>query len=231
LAFEFLDGNMENELLKLLLPSVVGLLGALLGSVASYVAIKGKMRIELMSHFRRELRSERMVAYREIWKALEPLALYAPPEDLTLAKLKEMERNLSKQYFEHGIFLSTESRDRYFLLQDAMQVIIGARSKSSDWLPLRTRDDRFTLAEAQARERALGLEPVAEVGPRLLAHRRRAKKNEEMLRQIVSKWNSSDEGHADFHLLRALGSRLRTCLAHDLEARGDIWAGFGDEPR
>lgn len=221
---------MENDLLKLLLPSLVGLLGALLGSVASYVAIKGKMRIELMSHFRRELRGERMVAYREIWKALEPLALYAPPEDLTLAKLKELERNLSKHYFEHGIFLSTQSRDHYFLLQDAMQVIIGARSKSSDWLPLRTRDDRFTLAEAQARERALGLEPVAEVGTSLLGHHRRTKKNEEVPRQMVSKWNSSDEGHADFHLLRALGSRLRTCLAHDLEARGAIWAGFANEP-
>lgn len=222
---------MENDLLKLLLPSLVGLLGALLGSVASYAAIKRKMRIELMSHFRRELRSERIAAYREIWKALEPLALYAPPEDLTLGKLKELERNLSKQYFEHGIFLSTESRDHYFLLQDGMQVIIAARSKSSDPLPLRTRDHRFTLAEAQARERALGLDPVAEVEVDSGTHQRNKKKSVRLLREMVEKWNSSNKGHADFHLLRALGSRLRTCLADDLEARDDIWAGFVSELR
>jgi hypothetical protein len=50
----------------------------------SYAVIKHKMRIELMSHFRRELRSERIAAYRKFWEALAPLALCAPPGDLTL---------------------------------------------------------------------------------------------------------------------------------------------------
>jgi len=127
--------------------------------------------------------------------------------------------------------LSKESRDRYFSLQDAIQRIITARSKAINAQPLRTRDERFTLTEAWSREIRLGLATVPESGTNKAIGRHQQEVTDEKIGEIVAAWESSDQEHADFHLLRALGSRLRTRLAYDLEARVDIWAGFTRSPR
>lgn len=201
------------------LAALIGLLAGIAGSAASYLAIRRKVRLELLSHFRRELRSARIVAYKGLWQATEPLALYAPPADLTLDALTMLERNLSRQYFRHGVFLSTDSRDRYFLLQDALKIVIEGWSARGDEAPLRSRLDRFTLAEAGRAEQPIIalLELDRQPGGKGGSKTRTAEK--------LASWQTGD-GMQDFHLLRILGSRLRSQLAHDLETREATWAGL-----
>lgn len=210
-----------------LLAAGMGLLGALVGSALSYLAIRRKVRLELMSHFRRELHTARLVAYQTLWQATEPLALYAPPEDVTLEALSRLEQNLRTQYFQHGIFLSTISRDRYFLLQDALKIIIKGWSTRPDSKPLRSQSDRFTLTEAKCEEAAisrhLGLDTQPGKG-----NKPAIRQEDEAKRQLAEKlaaWKPGD-GLRDFHLLRMLGSQLRSQLAHDLETRDATWAGL-----
>ena len=193
-----------------LLPPALSFIAAILALVVGFVTIRKKIRTELMAEFKKELRTERLHAYKAIWKMLHPVALYAPPQDLTADALSKMGRELSKCYFDHGIFLSRECRDYYFVLQDAIQLLL--RTDNRGEYVLRAQEKRLTLEELGREEARLGLKH--DPRPTVM----------DLRKKVLSRIGKDPDN--DYHLLRYLSGQLRTSLTKDIETRDDIWAGL-----
>lgn len=105
-------------------------LGALLGVIGTYLGLYWRVRQELEADYDKDLRSDRMDAYKALWKATQPLAKYSPPAPVTPAVLRLLSIDLRIWYFETGgIFLSRAARAAYFSLQDALTERIAAGDK------------------------------------------------------------------------------------------------------
>jgi hypothetical protein len=97
---------------------------ATLGGLGTYLATVLKIRQELGAQYDSDLRHDRIIAYKELWKCLEPLARYAPPGDFTYAGAHKLAVTLRSWYFETGgLFLSEEARDAYFAVQKALTTL------------------------------------------------------------------------------------------------------------
>lgn len=106
--------------------------GGLVGMFATYLsagrkfrddleANKQKFRDDLQTKFNESLHNTRVTSYQELWKRLEVLAKYARPAPVTPHRLRKLSEDLRKWYFEvGGLFLTDNSRDAYFALQDAI---------------------------------------------------------------------------------------------------------------
>lgn len=102
------------------------LLTFVLGLVSAYLAARWKAHKDLEADYDRDLRAARIAGYRELWKLLEPLARYAPPAPLTTAVAVALANDLRHWYFQTGgLFLSDDSRDAYFVLQEALGLTIA----------------------------------------------------------------------------------------------------------
>ncbi len=100
----------------------VALISGILGFLASTVTMFLKFRKDLEAKYDLDLRARRIVAYKELWKHLQPLAKYSPPGPVTHQTLQNLSENLRQWYFEEGgLFLSESSRDSYFALQDEIR--------------------------------------------------------------------------------------------------------------
>ena len=197
---------MENVWLSL----AVSLVTTILTLIIGLVTIRKRIRTELLAEFKKELRTARLDAYRGLWKKLSPVALYAPPMDLTCDALSDMSRDLSEWYFDLGMYLSVECRNYYFVLQDTLQLLLRADTKP-DYV-LRAQGTRITLEESKRDEKRLGLSGSA-------------KPTAEKLRQNVLSRLGQD-AETDYHVLRYVSSQLRTKLSDDLETREDLWTGL-----
>jgi hypothetical protein len=122
--------------------AVIGLVGSAAGAIwAAYVGTRRRVLAELEGRYDAELRDSRLRVYPELWAALEPLAKYArePPGRPRRNEIEELARSLRRWYFEKGgLYLSAESREAYFQLQDALTAVIeserwnaGARSSEA----------------------------------------------------------------------------------------------------
>jgi hypothetical protein len=60
----------------------VALASALGGGVLTYLTTIMKIRKDLAAQYDADLRRDRIGVYKSLWKLLEPLARYAPPESL-----------------------------------------------------------------------------------------------------------------------------------------------------
>lgn len=110
---------------------------ALLGGLASYVALGAKIRGELQAEYDKDLRNRRTEAYRALWALTEPLALYSPPEALSPDGARALSECLRGWYFSDGIVLSAAARDAYFTLQKKLtaEPIAGAAARSAPVAP------------------------------------------------------------------------------------------------
>lgn len=112
---------MEGTLQSLL----AGLVSGAITAVITYFATLSKARLDLAVVYDKELRENRLAAYKELWKLLKPLARYSPEAPVTYRIVKETSESLRDWYFDQGgIFLSRESRAPYFELKATMQRII-----------------------------------------------------------------------------------------------------------
>ncbi|MFY9824312.1 MAG: hypothetical protein WAM82_23250 [Thermoanaerobaculia bacterium] len=108
-----------------LLSLLTGLISGAITAVVTYFATLSKARLDLSMEYDKELRANRLAAYRELWKLLKPLARYSPETPLTYQVIKETSESMRDWYFDlGGIFLSRESRAPYFALKHKMQEII-----------------------------------------------------------------------------------------------------------
>ena len=98
-----------------LLKSVVGLA---MGAIGTYLGLHWKIRKELIAQYDKDLRTERIRVYLELWGLTEPLATYSPPGTITTQTIESLSRDLRHWYFASGgLFLSENARDAYFALQ------------------------------------------------------------------------------------------------------------------
>ena len=104
---------------------VTGLVSGLVSAVITFFVTRAKVRLDLTAEYDRKLRSERLDAYRELFKRLKPLARYSAEKPLTYKIIKETSEDLRDWYFDvGGIYLSKDSREPYFELKGLMQKII-----------------------------------------------------------------------------------------------------------
>lgn len=96
----------------------------MLGGLGTYVTTVLKIRQELGAQYDSDLRRDRIIAYKELWKCLEPLARYAPPGHFTYAGAQKLAAALRSWYFENGgLFLSEQARDACFDLQKTLTTL------------------------------------------------------------------------------------------------------------
>jgi hypothetical protein len=108
--------------------ALVGLAGTILTAIVTALATSAKVRSDLAAEYDIALRSERLAAYRELWKMLEPLAKYFRAEPLTYRRLEQLGAALRSWYFSTGgLFLTARSRDRYFHLLDGLRDELALR--------------------------------------------------------------------------------------------------------
>ena len=97
--------------------------GALVGFLSTYATARQKFRDDLQAKFNEGLHQSRVTTYQQLWALLEVLAKYARPHPVTPQLLRTLAGNLRKWYFEvGGLFLTDDSRDAYFALQDAIVI-------------------------------------------------------------------------------------------------------------
>lgn len=95
--------------------------GGFLGIVTTYITAKQKFRDDLQARYDETLHNTRIGTYQDLWGRMQVLAKYARPEPVTPLRLRQLGEDLRAWYFEvGGLFLTDNSRDRYFDLQDAI---------------------------------------------------------------------------------------------------------------
>jgi hypothetical protein len=106
--------------------AAIALLGTVVTvSVTAYVTA-AKVRRDLESEYDISLRTDRLAAYRTLWRSTQPLAKYARPEPVTYWTADRLIRELRSWYFETGgIFLSFRTRDAYFALMDELRDLLA----------------------------------------------------------------------------------------------------------
>ena len=77
-----------------------------------------KFREDLQAKYDATIHEQRTEFYLPLWKKLEVLARFAPPEAVTTRTLDELSKSLREWFFNTGgLYLSDESRRAYFDLQ------------------------------------------------------------------------------------------------------------------
>ena len=142
----------------------LALITAGIGVVTGVVATAYKSRKDLEVQYDIKLREERLVAYNALWKELDRLAYYSPPQALTYGVAKELSAALRTWYFEvGGLLLSTSTREPYFDLQRALKEVIESGGVDHEEVP-----DARALKRLGSRLRTSTTDDVAtRVGPRL----------------------------------------------------------------
>ena len=130
---EILPGiNVPLEVLIVLISSI----SVIVSTLATYFFGVLKARRDLELEYDKNLRDKRLDAYKELWKLLQPLAKYSPPGTVTYWTIYDLSVNLRKWYFEvGGIFLSSNSRDKYFTVQDEIKAIQEHSRPDKEVLP------------------------------------------------------------------------------------------------
>jgi hypothetical protein len=113
--------------------AVLGVIGTAVASTFA-VVIKGqkdreiadlKVGQDLLIEYDKDLRARRIISYEKLLNLMLPLAKYPEPEPLTYSKLSLLSINLRRWYFEGGgLYMSEETRDKYFDLQDGFKTVI-----------------------------------------------------------------------------------------------------------
>jgi hypothetical protein len=95
--------------------------GFALGLASAYVGLYWKVRKELEAEYDKDLRAKRRDAYAALWKLLQPLAIYSPPGPVSPESMKQLSVELRQWYYEvGGLYLSANTRDAFFALQDEL---------------------------------------------------------------------------------------------------------------
>lgn len=105
-------------------PLVAALVGAFLGIITTYVGAVVKFRQDLRAEYDKDLRTQRILEYRTLWKLTAIFPKYGRTHNVTQADLQGLAVALRDWYFDGGgMYLSDESRGAYFALQEEL----GAR--------------------------------------------------------------------------------------------------------
>ena len=176
-----------------------------------------KSELTTMEHHAHQLLEKRGDAYARIWKLTGTLNLFGPTKDTDGSDLSQ---HLSDWYFEHGHLLTEVSKQRYFLVQEALNF---ARLRS---LTLHRPSDQTIYGDPNRRP----LEILRTYRSEKLAvpiendnHRYET----DDLRRCVERWKASltneedpdSQSEMSWVLLQFLLSAFRTGIADELGSR------------
>jgi hypothetical protein len=93
----------------------------LVTAVITALATAAKVKQDLEAEYDLAFRNERLAAYRELWRRLEPLAKYFRAEPVTYRRVEQLGADLRGWYFgTGGIDLTERSRGAYFALMEEL---------------------------------------------------------------------------------------------------------------
>lgn len=111
---------------------IISIVSGLVGAALTYLLAILKLRKELEIKYDIDLRDMRIPEYLKLWKLLEDLAKYPRPK-LNVNDMDKLTRSLMEWYFEEGgLFLSENSRDEYFALQEAIKEVLACRCQAPE---------------------------------------------------------------------------------------------------
>lgn len=189
-----MNDEVSNEVIKGIFAILVALLTAVLGYVIGHFQSRWSLRLE----YDKDLRKRRIACYAKLWMELKPLARYPAPGPLAYDALRVLSLSMRDWYFnEGGLFLSVESRNRYFDLQDGCRILLEKRAK------------RWTLDEG-----------AKEFHDHLWDYLRREPAEQVMILAKARLHGDEDQLSNDhFMCLLHLGSQLRASMSGDALTR------------
>jgi hypothetical protein len=201
---------VTDQFVELLFAALAGVIGA---AVTYWFGVRKQLQ-EIRGEYDEELRTARRTAYLGLWKAFEPLAVYAPDTAITYKGIITLGVRLRSWYFKDGGgLLSTEqARDSYFLVQDAIDRVAQLPDPAK---VLRPAKRHWTRTDLDGSRERLGLKPLTT--PDDTAEARKTWRRH--MAATIEAWPFGVAPDDDFALLQFLASSLRTQLADDLHAR------------
>ncbi len=107
---------------------LAAIIGGVLGIIGTYVAAVVKFRQDIKVEYDRDLRAERIVAYKELWGLTRPFpgAEYKRVDEVTPEDLKKLLHQFHEWYFMQGkgLYLSKDSTDKYRQFKVALQNVL-----------------------------------------------------------------------------------------------------------
>jgi hypothetical protein len=114
---------------QLLIGILGGLMGTVVGGVLTWFATRWKLRLELEHNYDKELRTERIAAYKQLWQITRALPRYHWPTKPTRSDLRDLIEICHSWYFEvGGLFFSQETKDTYFTMMDTLDRVAGRQA-------------------------------------------------------------------------------------------------------
>ncbi len=170
-------------------------LGAVLVFLLGGWTERRKARLDFASSFNSKLREERIEEFSRLWRHMELLALYFPPEPVTGESLTRLGSDLRSWYFSKGgLYLTQRCREAYFALLWAITIVAnGVEDPSRNMLRPGL---QLNPSEAHEDEQRYG---GFRAGDPLPA-------------DVGDPW-------MQYRFVRAIASRLRTALTVEVESR------------
>lgn len=145
--------------MQLLIGLLGGLIGSIVGGTITWLTSRWTLQRELEHSYDKELRAERLNAYKQLWQLTEALPRHHWPKNPTRSEIRELIERCHTWYFDvGGLFFSQKTKDAYFKVMNALDKVTGR--KAGDNTPV-TDDivrDLFDLGER------LRLNMAADVG-------------------------------------------------------------------
>ncbi|MEU9785554.1 hypothetical protein AB0H92_32120 [Streptomyces phaeochromogenes] len=118
--------------MQLLIGLIGGLMGSLVGGVLAWLTTRWTLRQELEHGYDKELRTERLTAYRKLWQLTGALPRYPWPANPTRSDLRNLIERCHSWYFEvGGLLFSQKTKDAYFEMMNSLDRAAG-RQVSDD---------------------------------------------------------------------------------------------------
>jgi hypothetical protein len=113
-----------------------GVLGAVAGGVIAWWTTKSRLRTELQYGYDKELRSERIAAYRTLWRITASLPRYWWPSKPARSDLRRVIEECHSWYFEGGgLIFSPETKTAYLNMMDRLDEAAGRAVDDSSPVP------------------------------------------------------------------------------------------------
>jgi hypothetical protein len=174
---------------------------------------------DLHIEYDKDLRSHRIDTYNKLWSAMLPLARYPESARLTYDGAKKLSESMRDWFFmEGGLFLSEETREKYFDLQEGIKIVLQKRKGLWRFDPVEASKDADRLrVYLRRKEGWKPSESIVKIAnsplPALPASKDNAKDNAFVPEEIVEN-------------LLSLSHRLRAGMSEDLLTRRGSYLGM-----